>query len=501
MSDIRTQFNLQRSRYDVRHFYEWIGYNFGPHIGEWLDLFNDRQGAQVHRVCVIAPRDHSKSTTLRIQALHMLLFQRWRNKPFTIWLFSASKDLAANRLEEIREDLKRHPELSAMLDESKGGKWELRLTNGSWIKATSVGSAIRGEHPACIILDDVLDDQYDMNDKQTREWFRKKLTPMLSPGTSLFCVGTPMALTDLYHTEMLNNPAWKTWKKPAIINWDEYSKDPKNVEPEVLWPEHRSASFLLEQKLAMGDLAFTQEYLCRVVDDDSAVFPSRLTRKNLDMDASVEPIKTHEGQYAIGFDPSHGIGQDYSVMVILRQDKEGFIHLVNIWRHNDYEPTKQVDEIIRLCGDYGNPIFASENAGFQRLYKALLDQRNATINFVPSSVNNRVLKQGLLMRARSWFEREKVILPYGDDTTRKIVNVLLNELETHAWDGGTIVDKGKHNDTVMAFAHALDQFRTKAANNMPIAAKGVSVESWNKRGKPKRRDSNPTSGKYVRWGA
>ena len=115
MSDIRTQFNLQRSRYDVRHFYEWIGYNFGPHIGEWLDLFNDRQGAQVHRVCVIAPRDHSKSTTLRIQALHMLLFQRWRNKPFTIWLFSASKDLAANRLEEIREDLKRHPELSTML--------------------------------------------------------------------------------------------------------------------------------------------------------------------------------------------------------------------------------------------------------------------------------------------------------------------------------------------------------------------------------------------------
>lgn len=499
MSDIRTQFNLQRSRRDVRHFYEWIGYKSGPHIEEWLELFNDRQGAEVHRVCVIAPRDHSKSTTLRVQALHMLLFQRWRNKPFTVWLFSASKDLASNRLEEMREDLKRHPELSKMIDE-RGGKWELRLTNGAWIKATSVGSAIRGEHPACIIMDDVLDDMGDISDEITRQWFRKKLTPMLSPGTSLFCVGTPMALTDLYHTEMLENPAWKTWKKGAITNWDEYTKDPQNIEPDVLWPEHRSASFLLEQKSAMGDLAFAQEYLCRVVDDDSAVYPQRMTRKQLDMEATLEPTKLHEGQYAIGFDPSHGIGQDYSVMVILRQDKEGYIHLVNIWRHNDYEPTKQVDEIIRLCTDYRNPIFASESAGFQRLYKALLDQRNATINFVSSNVNNRVLKQGLLMRLRSWFEREKVVLPFGDDNTRKVVSILLEELETHTWEGGVIVDKGKHNDVVMAFAHAIDQFKTKSDGTKAVAARGASVESWNKRAKPKRR-SKATNGRYVRWGA
>lgn len=110
---------MERSKTDIKHFYEWLGYTWGDHIGEWMELYQDRKGAEVHRVCVIAPRDHSKSTTLRVKALHSMLFQKWRNKPFTCWLFSANKDLAANRLDEIREDLKRHPDLSKLIDDKK----------------------------------------------------------------------------------------------------------------------------------------------------------------------------------------------------------------------------------------------------------------------------------------------------------------------------------------------------------------------------------------------
>jgi len=500
MNGLMSSFNLQRSRYDHQHFYEWLGYTWGNHIGEWFELFNDRKGSQVHRVLLIAPRDHSKSTTLRVKALHSLLFEKWRNKPFTTWLFSASKDLAANRLEEIREDMRRHPDLSKMLDEKRGGKWELRLNNGSWIKASSVGSAIRGEHPARIILDDVLDDSGDMSDEVVRNWFRKKMTPMLSPDTSIFVVGTPLALTDLYHTEMLNNEAWKSWKEGSIINYDEWSKDPNNVIPKCLWPEYRSVEFLLEQRVAMGELAFSQEYLCRVVDDDSAVYPSRLTRKHLDMDATLEYEKQHSGRYVIGFDPSHGIGKDYSVMVVLRQDTEGFLHIVNVWRHNDFEPSKQADEIIRLCSVYKNPIFAAESAGFQRLYQALLVNKGANVDYRGSPVQNRVMKQSLLMRLRSWFEQGKIIIPYGNDHTRKIMNEMLEELETHAWDGGIIVDKGRHNDIVMALAHAVDQFQSKQGNDSPMVGGSASVGSWGKsKDKPRSSPHRDSNSRYVRF--
>ena len=494
-NDLLTNFNLQRSRYDHKHFYEWLGYTWGNHIGEWFDLFNDRQGKSVHRVLLIAPRDHSKSTTLRVKALHSLLFERWRNKPFTTWLFSASKDLAANRLEEIKDDLKRHPELSRMIDESKSNKWKLQLTNGSWIKASSVGSAIRGEHPARIILDDVLDDGGDKTDDDIRQWFRKKLTPMLSPETSIFVVGTPLSLTDLYHTEMLENEAWASWKKGSVLNYDEWAKNPEEIEAIALWPEFRPINFLLEQRQAMGELAFSQEYLCRVVDDASAVFPQHLTRKHLGMESVLEREKLHEGRYVIGFDPSHGIGKDYSVMVVMRQDKEGFLHLVDIWRRNDFEPSKQAHEIIRLCTTYKNPIFAAESAGFQRLYQSLLQNMGANIDYRPSPVSNRVLKQGLLMRMRAWFEQGKIVFPYGDHETRTIVNELLQELETHAWDSGVIVDKGRHNDIVMALAHAIDQFQNiTSSSNTPMVSAGVSLNSWKGKATPR----NPTTkGKFV----
>lgn len=467
-----------RSKDDIKYFYEWLGYTWGEHIEDWIKLYTDRKDAQVHRTCIVAPRDHSKSTTLRIVLLHHALFLKWRNKPFSCWLFSASKDTASRRLGEIREDILKHKELSKYLDTKRGGKYELFFTNGAWIRATSVGSAIRGEHPACIALDDVLMDMGDMSMDNVRGWLRKVVTPMLSPGTSLYCVGTPMAMTDIYHTEMLENKVWKSGTWSAILNWDEYKADPENVIPECLWPEHRPIEFILEQKEAMQELEFTQEYLCRVIDEESQVFPRSISRKNMDMELSLEKEKFHDGKYVMGFDPSHGLGKDYSVIVMLRQDEDGYIYLVDVWRRNDFPPEKQVDVIADYNYRYKMPVVAIEDVGFQRLYNAILMQKGITIDYKPSKASNKSLKQGLMSRLRAWFEQGRVVLPFGDEPTRKVIRAFLEELESHAWKNGEIVDLGKHNDMVMAFAHAIDQFV------MPVSQGSFSVStttfgSWN----------------------
>ena len=486
---------MERSRSDVSYFYRWLGYTWGDHIGEWMDLYSERGDVQVHRVCVIAPRDHSKSTTLRVKLLHHALFDKWRDKPFTCWLFSASKDLAARRLEEIRDDMKRHPQLSRYLDPKRGNKLELRFTNGAWIRATSVGAAIRGEHPACIAFDDVLDDLGDMNMKTIAEWFRKKITPMLSPGTSIYVIGTPLSMIDLYHTEMLENTTWKSGTWSAIVNWDEYKSDP-TISPQELWPEFRPLDFLLEQKEAMGELSFVQEYLCRVIDDDAAVYPRNLTRKNLDMDAVVEKEKLHESKYSVGFDPAHGVGQDFSVMVVLRQDSDGFIHFVNMWRRNDFPPDKQADMILEWNTRYGTPAFAVEAVGFQQMYETLLEQKGGVIDYRESKVSNRTLKQGLRNRLRVWFEREVVMFPYGDHETRALVNMILEELETHAWKEGLIEDLGKHNDCVMALAHAIDQFQHQNPD-YPVVMKSANKGEWSGGSKRMSRRGRGFAGKAI----
>ena len=94
--------------------------------------------------------------------------------------FQFPKDTASNRLNEIREDLTRHPELRKFIDDKRGGKFELRLTNGAWIAGTGMGGpAMRGEHPACIALDDVLTDMGDTPMDSVKDWLKKVVTPML----------------------------------------------------------------------------------------------------------------------------------------------------------------------------------------------------------------------------------------------------------------------------------------------------------------------------------
>ena len=70
-----------------------------------------------------------------------------------------------------------------------------------------------------------------------------------------------MSMTDLYHTEMLNNKSWKSASWSAIPNYDEWKSSDGKVDAEALWPEYRSIKFLLEQRDAVGELEFAQEYL------------------------------------------------------------------------------------------------------------------------------------------------------------------------------------------------------------------------------------------------
>lgn len=306
-----------------------------------------------------------------------------------------------------------------------------------------------------------------------------------------------MSMNDLYHTEMLDNPQWKSGTWTAFPNWDEAKHEPDKLV--ALWPEFRPVSFLLEQRDSMGELEFAQELLCRVIDDDSAVYPRGLTRKNMDLELTLETEK-RDGRYIIGFDPSHGLGKDYSVMVVMRQESNGDLVLVNIWRRNDFPPDKQADMIGEWCKRYGAPL-AAEDVGFQRLYQAVLETKGIMVDYRPSKVSNKGLKQALLNRLRVWFERGKIVFPYGDDKTRRAVSDLLDELESHAWKEGEIVDTGKHNDLVMAFAHACDQF-TGAEKNVPVLMRAGGKGEWAGGKSAGRRPSRGSvfGGKIVRKG-
>jgi hypothetical protein len=216
----------------------------------------------------------------------------------------------------------------------------------------------------------------------------------------------------------------------------------------------------------------------------------------LDMDAKLSYSKDHGGRYVIGFDPAHGLGQDYSVAIAVRQDEQGYLHVVNVWRRNDFPPTKQAEKLVEWCKIYGNATLSAETSGFQQLYESLISQTGAVVDYRPSKVSNKSLKQALLNRLRVWFEQGKVVFPYGDHETRRIIDVLLDELECHVWKGGDIVDLGKHNDTTMALAHAVDCFSHREGGAAPVAVGKANSSGWSKGGKTTG-SRRPSPGKYV----
>ncbi len=171
------------------------------------------------------------------------------------------------------------------------------------------------------------------------------------------------------------------------------------------------------------------------------------------------------------------------------------MHFVDMWRKNDFPPDKQADVIIEWAKHFKAPV-AAEDVGFQRLYETVIEQKGGHIEYRPSKASNKGLKQGLMNRLRVWFERELVVFPYGDDATRKKVSIILDELENHVWKNGDIVDVGKHNDTVMALAHAIDQFKPKTGGGM-VMATGVSNKWVKTKTKNKTRRGKGRGGKYV----
>ena len=84
------------------------------------------------------------------------------------------------------------------------------------------------------------------------------------------------------------------------------------------------------------------------------------------------------------------------------------------------------------------------------------------------------------------------MLGFKDSMNRRVVNVILEELDHHVWKEGLITDVGKHNDTVMAFAHAIDQMTHIDSGRLPMATRKVSGTSWG--------GNSSGSGRFVIFG-
>lgn len=224
------------------------------------------------RSVIVAPRGFAKS---KIATEELPLLELLRGPSCPVVIVKSKQRFAERAFLSIMRQLEindRILEDFGDLRPSKGSagtfnRSDIMLSNGGSCVAASIDSKFRGLRAGLLVADDVEHDPESESAVETlRERFRYTLTrewiPALRNGT-IMCVGT-MHRRDLMLYHMAT-----TQEDPLFKGW--YRRVYKAMEPDgtLLWPEEFTAQKLSEIREAIGDSAFSAEFLNEPLPEDT----------------------------------------------------------------------------------------------------------------------------------------------------------------------------------------------------------------------------------------
>jgi hypothetical protein len=478
---------------------ELLGLEIGPHLVQWGELVEKHA-----RVAINAARDHSKSTFF---SYAYPIWRAWMHPGCEVYIFSATLDSAMEFLDIIvygKDNLRGLidiPELSHLVPKEADfrrdpkvrlNRQDVRLTNGSRIRAIGYGKKIRGRHPHYIVCDDVLNDEDLFSETVRRkhiDYFNSAIANMIHPDGQIVAVGTPFHQGDLWGF-LRKNPIYVFRKYPGII------KDREGNE-RALFSWRWTLEKLKAKKREIGSVAFTREILCQPISDDLSIFPSHLFPPLFDKTLTIRPrldvIRARGWTCYMGVDIaiSANVGADYFVLYVIGVDGHGQHHIVDIRRTKGLPFKKQLEE-IELWGRYYDCalIFIESNQA-QRVWS---DEMKRTTDvpvkeFVTLAQNKYPLDKGI-PGLRILLENGKVSIPRGDALSRRLTDIWIDEAIAFGFLDGKLQGAGEHDDTIMAwwlatearkaggFSFAMGEDGEDADADAELAGEGEGGESW-----------------------
>lgn len=433
------------------------------HHEEWDELLHGHR-----RICVMAPRDHSKSFTFTFA------FPLWQcafNPGSRGFIFSATQDQAVRILRDIKDELEDNPKLAWLVPAEKE-QWNatsIKLSNGARIYARGYGTKIRGAHPDWIVVDDGLNDE-DAYSELVRtkniDYFFTAISNMIVPGGRIIVVGTPFHGSDLY-SALAQNSEYTFRRYPAL-----------SQAGEPLWPARYSVALLAAKRREIGSVRFTREFLCQPVSDDMSLFPEALFRgppveqfqARLGMPASYWNEMGVTRRY-VGVDLaiSSTTGADFTVLFVLGLDQQGNRWVVDIIREQGLPFRQQLSLINAVGRKYRPELIYIESNQMQRVFgDELIAETDLPIKkFITTGVGrgtsgNRKLPtgntttqnknslEGGVPALRVLLENRKFRIPRGDQASVAATEVWVQEMRSFTWLNGKLQGVGSHDDTVMA---------------------------------------------------
>lgn len=359
-----------------------------------------------------------------------------------------------NQNDILREKL--NPNMKAKLAATS-----ITTETDSILHLRSKDSMIRGLHVGAAVCDDLPDESALYSQEQREklhEVFYGSITPIVEPFGYLCVFGTPYNSGDLYG-DLKSDARFKVFEYPAIF-----------PDGQLLAPDRLTFSRLTEERQSLGTLVFNREYLVVPVADTSTIFPYEFLKRSIHgmehisftNDIESYPIKLVRVVVGCDFAISGNVGADYTVYTVWGIDSNNLIYLINLYREQGASHDLQVNRLIEFNARYKPNKLVCESNGFQRILAGMAKERGL-INieeFITTEGNKKDLKLGLPSLS-ALFESGRLRVPYGDENTRKLVDIMFGEFNSIAFNSkkGTLESVCGHDDTCMSSFMAIQDLR------------------------------------------
>ena len=433
--DFVSAMDMELSKTSFPYFFQNVlGMMFPPYMEEWLESMQNTD-----RTVIICSRDHGKSVFMHCWVVWNLVFQE---PPYQMLYISSNQKQTLVHMREIDRYFN-HPALKKFRPSRNWGIGNIQLTNGNAILERSVGSQIRGLHPQEIIIDDPLKEFSLSAIQRVTDWFFGDMIPTLHHTSNLRMIGTPFTYTDIF-AQLEDNQAYTVTKYPCF-----------NSLNEPLWPERWDHDALLQRKAEIGSLKFTREYLCVPISTGTSLFNPEFIEncKNKEYVLKLGNRKDKGFKYYVGVDPAISTDGDYNVITVLEVDDEANKTIVHVDRAKNVEFRENIEK-IRLIGKIFQPeVVLYETNTFAKAFTQEL--RSISDLNIRDFDTTRKKKQEIILNLQMNIENGKFNFPYGDNSSRRLTNLLIEELSMFSiTDSGRFEGVGAHDDLVMSLALA-----------------------------------------------
>ena len=427
-----------------------IQFNLYPFQEKVLTLMRDNPYS-----IILKSRQLGISTLTAGYSLWLMLFQKDKN----ILCIATKQETAKNMVTKVKFMYENLPSW-LKVDAAENNKLNLRLKNGSQIKATSASSdAGRSEAVSLLLIDEAA-----FIDNIGEIWASAQQT--LATGGGCIALSTPYGTGNWFHQTWTRAEGGENEFLPIKLPWyvhPERDEAWRKKQDELLGDPRMAAQECDCDFSTSGDIVFYPEYIDYY---EKTYVKDPMERRGADQNLWVWESADYSRNYMVVADVSRGDGKDYSACHVIDIETN-----TQVAEYKGQLGTKEYGHLlVGLATEYNEAMLVIENANIgwatiqvviDRAYPNLYysqksDQANVNSYFDKYQDHSKMVA-GFTMSSRT---RPMTIGKFQEYISDKGVTIqskrLIEEMKTFIWrNGRPEAQSGYNDDLVMAFSIAM----------------------------------------------